>query len=117
MVGEIFLKFNPFAQKNVTEWLTEKGIEVVPSVLTDFFMQSFVNEKTRVESDIQKKTLPEFLYKLGYKIVKKQIDKVNKIAGNFRYFTPFKDIFEEVEEAEIHIMACSVKILVCPYLY
>lgn len=80
-------------------------------------MQSFVNEKTRVESDIQKKTLPEFLYKLGYKIVKKQIDKVNKIAGNFRYFTPFKDIFEEAEEAEIHIMACSVKILVCPYLY
>lgn len=100
VVGEIFLKFNPFAQKNVTEWLTEKGIEVVPSVLTDFFMQSFVNEKTRVESDIQKKTLPEFLYKLGYKIVKKQIDKVNKIAGNFRYFTPFKDIFEEAEEAE-----------------
>ena len=100
VVGEIFLKFNPFAQKNVTEWLAEKGIEVVPSVLTDFFMQSFVNEKTRVESNIQKKTLPEFLYRLGYRMVKKQLDKVNKIAGNFRYFTPFKDIFEEAEEAE-----------------
>lgn len=25
IVGEIFLKFNPFAQKNVIEWLTEQG--------------------------------------------------------------------------------------------
>lgn len=53
VVGEIFLKFNPFAQKNVIEWLTEQGIEVVPSVLADFFMQNFVNRKVRVESCIQ----------------------------------------------------------------
>ncbi len=100
VVGEIFLKFNPFAQKNVIEWLSEKGIEVVPSVLIDFFMQGFVNGKVRVESDIEKKRLPEFLYKLGYKIVRKQIGKVNEIAAQFRYFTPFKDIFEEAEKAE-----------------
>lgn len=99
VVGEIFLKFNPFAQKNVTDWLAERGIEVVPSILTDFFMQSFVNRKVRVESDIQRRTLPEFVYKFGYRVVRSQIEKVNRIAGNFRYFTPFADIFEEAEEA------------------
>ena len=100
VVGEIFLKFNPFAQKNVIEWLTEQGIEVVPSVLTDFFMQNFVNRKARIESHIQKETLPVFVYKSAYLLIKKQIEKANRIGKEFRYFVPFKDIFEEAEEAQ-----------------
>lgn len=100
VVGEIFLKFNPFAQKNIIEWLTEQGIEVVPSVLADFFMQNFVNRKVRVESHIQKGTLPAFVYKSAYLLIKKQIEKANRIGKEFRYFVPFKDIFEEAEEAQ-----------------
>lgn len=100
VVGEIFLKFNPFAQKNIIEWLTEQGIEVVPSVLADFFMQNFVNRKVRVESHIQKGTLPAFVYKSAYLLIKKQIEKANRIGREFRYFVPFKDIFEEAEEAQ-----------------
>lgn len=99
VVGEIFLKFNPFAHKNVTEWLADRGIEAVPTVLTDFFMQAFVNKKVRVESDIVHDFFPKPLYKLGYHIVWKQVEKVNGIAGRFRYFTPFKDIFAEAEDA------------------
>lgn len=100
VVGEIFLKFNPFAQKNVIEWLTEQGIEVVPSVLADFFMQNFVNRKVRVESCIQQQFLPDFVYKLAYKMVGCQIEKFNKVGSEFRYFNPFKDIFEEADEAK-----------------
>lgn len=100
VVGEIFLKFNPFAQKNIIEWLTEQGIEVVPSVLADFFMQNFVNRKVRVESHIQKETLPAFIYKSAYLLIKKQIEKANRIGKEFHYFVPFKDIFEEAEEAQ-----------------
>lgn len=100
IVGEIFLKFNPFAHKHITDWLTEKGIEVVPSILTDFFMQSFVNRKARVRSCIQEPVLPEFVLQWGYRIIWKQIEKVNRIAGNFRYFTPFEDIFEKAERAQ-----------------
>ncbi len=99
VVGEIFLKFNPFAHKNVMDWLTERGIEVVPSVLTDFFMQSFVNGKVRAETDIVRNLFPKALYRMGYGIVRRQIQKVNRIGGNFRYFTPFNDIFTEAEEA------------------
>ncbi len=99
VVGEIFLKFNPFAHKNVTEWLADRGIETVPTVLTDFFMQAFVNKEVRVESHIAHNFLPKPLYKLGYHIVWKQIEKMNGIAGRFHYFTPFKDIFAEAEDA------------------
>lgn len=99
IVGEIFLKFNPFAQRDVIGWLIGKGVEVVPSAMTDFFMQSFVNTKVRTGSHIQRREMPDFVYKLGYALVKKQIDKVNRIAGQFRYFVPFNDIFEEASEA------------------
>lgn len=100
VVGEIFLKFNPFAQKNIIEWLIGKGIEVVPSVLADFFMQSFVNRKVRVDTCIEKDAIPEFVYKFAYKLVKKQIAKANKIGMNFRYFIPFRDIFDEAADAQ-----------------
>lgn len=100
VVGEIFLKFNPFAQKNIIEWLIDKKIEVAPSVLTDFFMQSFVNGKIRSESYIIKNSLPKFIYKFIYRNINKQIEEVNRIGSQFRYFTPFKNIFEEAEDAQ-----------------
>lgn len=99
VVGEIFLKFNPFAQKNVIDWLIGKGVEVVPSVLTDFFMQFFVNRQARIESHVEKNTLPPFIYKFGYKGISRYINEVNKIGSQFHYFLPFRDIFEEAEEA------------------
>lgn len=99
IVGEIYLKFNPFAQKNIISWLIDKDIEVIPPVLTDFFMQMFVNRKTRIESHVQKKTAPECVYNWLYKTIRKQLDKVNAIASAFPYFMPFSDIFEEAEDA------------------
>ena len=35
IVGEIYLKFNPFAQKDISEWLVSRQIEVVPPLLTE----------------------------------------------------------------------------------
>ena len=99
VVGEIFLKFNTYAHKNIIEWLMEQGVEIVPPVLTDFFMQTFVNRKVNVNTHMRTKQWPDFVYRILYHIVRSQIDKVNKLAGNFRYFIPFKDIFEEAEEA------------------
>lgn len=99
VVGEIFLKFNPFAHKHLTDWLTERGIEVVPSALTDFFMQAFVNQEVRSKTDIQHKSPSDVLYKLAYRAIQKQITEVNRIASGFHYFTPLNDIFAEAEEA------------------
>jgi coA enzyme activase len=99
VVGEIYLKFNPFAHRNLLTWLTEKGIEVMPPVLSAFFMQSFVNREEKIKSHVIHKNCPNFIYKDFYRIIHKQIEKVNAIAGKFRYYIPFEDIFEQAEEA------------------
>lgn len=99
VVGEIYLKFNPFAQKNIISWLIDRDIEVIPPIMTDFFMQMFVNRKTRIASHVQKKGAPECVYNWLYKAIRKQLDKVNVLASTFPYFMPFPDIFEEAEEA------------------
>lgn len=100
IVGEIFLKFNPFAQKEIIDWLIDRKIEVVPPILVDFFMQGFVNRKVNTDSYVKNRQLPEFIYDWIYRFVKKQIDKINKTASQFRYFVPFDDIFEEAEGAK-----------------
>ena len=100
VVGEIFLKFNPFAHKDIAGWLAKRGIEVVPSVLADFFLQTFVNRTVRKETDIVHDVLPKSVYRLGYDIIWKQVQKVNRIASRFRYFVPFKNLFDEAAEAQ-----------------
>ncbi|MBT9873891.1 2-hydroxyglutaryl-CoA dehydratase [Bacteroides salyersiae] len=100
VVGEIFLKFNPFAQKNLIDWLIEKGVEVVPPILSNFFMQSFVNRKVNVEAHVENRQLSDLVLNGGYRIARKQINKINAIAARFRYFVPFGDIFEEAEETK-----------------
>lgn len=100
VVGEIFLKFNPFAQKHVTEWLIAQGVEVVPPMLADFFLQIFVNRKVNEKHHIERKSSFGFLYNYFYGLVRKQYAKYNKAASSYKYFTPFTDIFQEAEEAE-----------------
>ena len=99
VVGEIFLKFNPFAQKNVTDWLMSNGVEIVPPLLLDFFMQSFVNKRVDEEKHLSRKTMASFIYGMVYKRIMKYVARVNKAAAAFRYFTPFNDIFKEADEA------------------
>ncbi len=101
IVGEIFLKFNPFAQKNVIDWLIAHGIEPMPPLLLDFFMQSFVNRRVNIDTHIERKNLLADAALAGvYKMVKSQIAKVNKIASQFKYYNPFSDIFNEAEMAK-----------------
>lgn len=107
VVGEIFLKFNPFAQKDLTTWLTEQGIEVIPPMLTDFFMQAFVNVKVNAENCLERSRVPGPLIHLAYKIVKKHIRRANAIGSHFRYFTPIEDIFDEADEAKNVISLCA----------
>ena len=99
VVGEIFLKFNPFAQKHVTDWLISQGVEVVPPLLLDFFMQSFVNKRVDEQTHLRRKSITNFIYGMAYKRIMKHVARVNRTASAFRYFTPFSDIFQEADEA------------------
>ncbi|MCR5393789.1 MAG: acyl-CoA dehydratase activase-related protein [Bacteroidales bacterium] len=97
IVGEIFLKFHPYAHKHVVDWLIERGIEVQPPVLIDFFMQSFVNRRVNLDTHITRSKVPDFIFAALYKVIRRQYDKFNRIGAQFRYYQPLRDIFEEAE--------------------
>jgi predicted nucleotide-binding protein (sugar kinase/HSP70/actin superfamily) len=99
IVGEIFLKFNPFAQKHVTDWLVAQGIEVVYPSLLDFFVQAFVNAKDIKKTHLGHKYLPNFIINFLHRKTQAQLARVNRIGSRFRYFIPFDDIFEKAEQA------------------
>ena len=99
IVGEIFLKFHPFAQKNVTDWLVAQGLEIVYPTMIDFFLQGFINTLERKKKHLSHKYTPAVIVKTLHKIVFSTITKVNLIGRKFKYFSPFENIFEKAELA------------------
>ncbi len=99
IVGEIYLKFNPFAQKDLTEWLVGQNIEVAPPLLTDFFMQSFVNQEVNQHNGLTRKHLPDAVLHWAYGRIWKRTEQFNRIGSRFPYFTPFNHIFKESTQA------------------
>ncbi len=99
IVGEIYLKFNPFAQSNICKWLVRKRIEVIPPMLSEFFIQGFVNYKVKQDSGLSKKLVPDGFINWLHGRLWKRIEKFNRIGAAFRHFSPFRNIFEESEEA------------------
>lgn len=99
IVGEIFLKYHPFAQKHVTEWLVMQGVEVVYPALTDFFFQSFVNALSKKETHLGHRFLPRQLISAIYNKVRARVEQANECGRRFRYFVPFDDIFTKAQLA------------------
>lgn len=100
VVGEIYLKFSAFAHKNVTTWLMEHHIEVLPPLLSNFFLQNFVNRLTNKKFYLGTDNIPSVLIDFIYSWISKQVDKINAIGTEFSYFTPFEDIFDEAKNGK-----------------
>ena len=99
VVGEIFLKFNPFAQQHVTEWLTGQGVEIVPPLLTGFFLQTFVNKEAWGKSHIERNPIPSPIFRSLYRWVWRDVERVNRIGAKYPYFTPIEDIYQQARDA------------------
>ena len=99
VVGEIFLKFNPFAQQHVMDWLTGQGIEVVPPLMTGFFLQSFVNKEAWSKSYVERSRIPATVFRGAYRLIWKEVEHVNRVCARYPYFTPLEDIFEQARRA------------------
>lgn len=98
IVGEIFLKFNPFAHQFIAEKIIDKGYEVVPALLSPFFLQNFVNVIVEKHMGLRCSNVPDFLVKSIYSLIWRREKKINQIASRFRYFRPFTNIFEEAKD-------------------
>ncbi|MGI6232543.1 MAG: acyl-CoA dehydratase activase-related protein [Prevotella sp.] len=100
IVGEIFLKFNPFAHQFLARRIIERGIEVVPPLLSPFFLQDFVNLILQKHLGLKRTHVPDFVVRSLYTLIWRRQQKINKIASRFRYFRPFTNIFEEAREVQ-----------------
>ncbi len=99
IVGEIFLKFNSYAQRGITQWFLDNGIEVEAPILSSFFLQSFVNREINARTKVETSNLPLFVLRGLYKVVNHRIKEVNNACAAFRYFHPFDDIYTLAENA------------------
>lgn len=98
IVGEIFLKFNPFAHQFLASRIIEKGCEVVPPLLTPFFFQEFVNAIVQKHMGLKCSHVPDFLVKSIYSLIWRREEKINQLASRFRYFRPFTNIFDDAKD-------------------
>ncbi len=99
IVGEIFLKFNPFSHQYLEDKLISRGIEVVPPLISPFFLQEFVNVQVQKDLCLKESNVPDFMVKILYQFIARRQKKMNKACRAFRYFRPFTDIYEEAKGA------------------
>ena len=101
IVGEIFLKFNPFAHQYLERYIISKGIEVVPPLLAPFFLQEFVNVEIQKHMRLNCTKVPDFIIKGAYQaLIGRRLRQVNKAASRFRYFRPFTNIYDEAKDVQ-----------------
>ena len=75
------------------------GIEIVPPLLTDFFLQGFVNLKVKQDSGLVRRRVPDGIIRWLYGLVRRRVARVDAVAARFRYYEPFMDIFDEAAGA------------------
>ena len=101
IVGEIFLKFNPFSHQFLEQHIISKGIEVVPPLLAPFFLQEFVNVEVQKHMRLSCSKVPDFVVRGAYKgLVGRRLKQINKAASRFRYFRPFTNIYDDAKEVD-----------------
>jgi predicted nucleotide-binding protein (sugar kinase/HSP70/actin superfamily) len=101
LVGEIFVKYNNFGQAHVTEYLREKGVEVLTPSMIEFFTQAFVNNTVNIKNGIARTSkIRQKLMPLFYKVVNRRLQKFEKILSQSRAYEPHRSIFDVAAKAE-----------------
>lgn len=100
LVGEIYVKYNSFAQQNVANWLAEQGVEMCIPPIADFFMQTFVNIDSNKQNNLVKATFTDFFLKFTEMYANKLIRKANKIMDKYKFAANFHLIRDAAKEAE-----------------
>jgi predicted nucleotide-binding protein (sugar kinase/HSP70/actin superfamily) len=101
IVGEIYVKYNNIGHKGVVKWLVEQGAEVVMPPLLSFFVQWFVNRKTNIKLNLaDRDIISEFLPLIIQGQLNRIMNKVSRIAAEYKLWIPFSDIQKDALEAE-----------------
>ena len=101
LIGEIFVKYNNYAQANISEWLRSKNVEVDTPPLLDFLTQFFVNSKVNVKTGTadEPSIWSKSLNPLIWKYINRKVKKSERIMKNFRFFEASESIYAKAEAA------------------
>lgn len=100
LIGEIFVKYNNYAQANISEWLRSKNVEVSTPPLLDFLMQFFVNNKVNVANGLKEESIfDKTLTPLVWKYINGKVKKSEKILSKFKFYEASESIYAKAEAA------------------
>ena len=100
LVGEIYVKYNNYGQAYTTDWLRERGMEVVTPPIVDFFMQYFVNSKVNDKNGVEKTSrLEKILSPVIWKYMNRKMNKIEAVMKNYRFHIPSESIYIKAEYA------------------
>lgn len=100
LIGEIFVKYNNYAQSNITEWLRSKNVEVSTPPILDFLLQFFVNSKVNAEIGLEEPSIFEKSLKpLIWMYINSKVKKSEKILSKFKFYEESESIFAKAEAA------------------
>ncbi|MDR0824639.1 MAG: acyl-CoA dehydratase activase [Prevotella sp.] len=100
LIGEIFVKYNNYAQSNITEWLRSRNVEVSTPPLLDFLMQFFVNSKVNVANGLDEETIfSKTLKPLIWWYINGKVRKSERILSKFKFYEPSESIYAKAEAA------------------
>ncbi|MDR2920160.1 MAG: acyl-CoA dehydratase activase-related protein [Tannerella sp.] len=99
LIGEIYVKYNNYGQAYITQWLREKGMEVVTPPIIDFLMQYFVNSEVNDKNGVKRSILKTFLNPLFWKYMNVRISKVDGLMKKFRFYQANESIYVKAKYA------------------
>ena len=99
VVGEIYVKYNEFSNKNLMEWLQGQGIEVVEPSMYGFLTTSFANRPINKQFHIQKDAMPLWLNDLFYVYLRRMARRFDALCADFPFYRPFTHSKDNIKHA------------------
>jgi predicted nucleotide-binding protein (sugar kinase/HSP70/actin superfamily) len=106
LVGEIYVKMNPFGGANVVPWLTQQGFEVVIPSLTEFFTSGIISMNHDLKTHVARPSLFWLITQALSNPVKHYASRYNRIMQDFQYYRPAHTI-EHIAEKASEILSLS----------
>jgi len=98
VLGEIYVKYNAFANNRIVEWLLEQGLEVRVPPLLSFFMQFFTNEAFNQGAFLKRSVKDRIACTLADHYARYLLQRVETAMKPFRYYRESAGLGELAEE-------------------
>ena len=85
-VGEIYVKYSPFGNMFLVDWMVDNGVEVIVPSMFEFFSQYYLNDRFLVDNDVKRKSLFYFLTYPAEWYVQFHLGKFEKVKKRYRYY-------------------------------